>query len=372
MKESNKKKTRKAEREERREIRKESKKKQETVLQNLVQFMDEVSKTAETDNQSIDEMEEFAGFVEEESTPAGRFLADLIYTFTNDFEIGKLVKSGEIRKKVVNVEPEWKVPEGYNMTHFDLEHFSMKLLTKAENPRLDKIILQLHGGGYVAKIKNSYYSMATYYCDAGNGISVLSPDYRVAPEDPYPAALEDAIASYQWLLDRGFQGNQIIVAGDSAGGGLAMALTMYLRDHDMPMPCGLVAMSPWTDVTASGESYTLNYELDPLFGNSKETMIYENDYAGTHDKKDPYISPIYGHFRQFPPMLIQVGSTEMLLSDSITAASMADIVGVDVRLSIYDDMFHVFQMAGMMLPDAKKAWEEVELFFQLLCNSEEK
>lgn len=317
-------------------------------------------------NKKEREIEEFAGFVQEESSVSGKFLADLIYSFTNEFELGKLVKSGEIRKKVVNVEPEWKVPDGYNMTRFDLENFSMKLLARSVNPRLDKVILQLHGGGYVAKIKNSYYNMAMYYCDAGSGISVLSPDYRVAPEDPYPAALEDAIDSYRWLLDRGWKGEQIIVVGDSAGGGLAMALIMYLRDHSMPLPCGLVAMSPWTDVTASGESYTLNYELDPLFGNSKETMIYENDYAGEHDKKDPYISPIYGNFYQFPPMLIQVGSTEMLLSDSVTAAGMADIAGVDVRLSIYDDMFHVFQMAGKIFPDAKKAWEEVEQFIQLL------
>ena len=366
---ANKRKTKKEEREERIEIKKESKKKQESVLQNLAQLMEDVNKTAEVETEEIDEIEEFSGFVQEESTTAGRFLADLIYTFTNDFEIGKLVKSGEIRKKVVNVEPEWKAPDGYNMTHFDLKNFSMKLLTKAENPRFDKVILQLHGGGYVAKIKNSYYNMATYYCDAGDGISVLSPDYRVAPEDPYPAALEDALASYQWLLDRGWKGEQIIVVGDSAGGGLAMALIMYLRDHDMPLPCGIVAMSPWTDVTASGESYTLNYELDPLFGNSKETMIYENDYAGDHDKKDPYISPIYGNFRQFPPMLIQVGSTEMLLSDSVTAASMADIAGVDVRLSIYDDMFHVFQMSGKLLPEAKKAWDEVETFLQLLLDN---
>ena len=365
MKESTKK-TRKAIKEEKKEIRKELKKKQEAVLQELAQFMEGANKTVEIEDEDIEEIEEFSGFVQEESTAAGRVLADLIYTFTNDFEIGKLVKSGEIRKKVVNVEPEWKVPDGYNLTHIDLENFSMKLLTKAENPRMDKIILQLHGGGYVAKIKNSYYNMATYYCDAGEGISVLSPDYRVAPEDPYPAALEDAVASYQWILERGYKGEQIIVVGDSAGGGLAMALVMYLRDHDMPLPCGLVAMSPWTDVTASGESYTLNYELDPLFGNTKETMIYVNDYAGEHDKKDPYISPIFGNFRKFPPMLIQVGSTEMLLSDSITAAAMADAVGVEVRLSIYDDMFHVFQMAGMILPEAKKAWDEVEQFLKLL------
>jgi len=364
MKKNNK----KIEKEVRKENKKLSKEKQRSVMQELAQFMEDVNKTTEVGAQAAKDVETFAGFVQEESSPAGRALADLIYTFTNDFKIGRLVKSGEIRKKVVDVEPEWKAPDGYNMTHFDLENFSMKLLTRSENPRLDYVVLQLHGGGYVAKIKNSYYTMATYYSEAGDGISVLSPDYRVAPEDPYPAALEDAVASYEWLLSHGWKGEQIIVAGDSAGGGLAMALTMYLRDHDMPLPCGIVAMSPWTDVTASGESYTLNYELDPLFGNTKESMIYINDYPGNHDKKDPYISPIYGNFRKFPPMLIQVGSTEMLLSDSITAASMADVAGCEVRLSIYDDMFHVFQLSGKLFPEAKKAWEEVEQFLQLLLN----
>ena len=190
---SNKLKARKAEREEKKEIRKEKKKKQESVLSDLAHFMEDVHKTVDADSEEIDEIQDFAGFVQEESTVAGRALADIIYTFTNDFEIGKLVKSGEIRKKVSDVELEWKVPEMYNMTHFDLKNFSMKLLTRSRNPKMNFVILQLHGGGYVAKIKNSYYTMATYYCDAGKGISVLTPDYRVAPENPYPAALEDAV-----------------------------------------------------------------------------------------------------------------------------------------------------------------------------------
>lgn len=363
-----KKRSRKDEREERLENKKESKKRQERLLASLVALMENVNKTVDTDPEDIDEIEEFSGFVQEESSVAGRMLSDMIYNFTNEFEIGKRIRTGEISKRFTDVEPAWKAPDGYNMTHFDMENFSMKLLTKAENPRFDKVILQLHGGGYINKITNVYYNMAVNYCDAGGGLSVLSPDYRVASEAKFPGALEDALASYQWLLDRGWKGEQIILAGDSAGGGLSIALTMYLRDHDMPLPCGIVAMSPWTDVTVSGESYTLNYELDPLFGNSRESMLYDNDYAGNHDKKDPYISPIYGHFRQFPPMLIQVGSTEMLLSDSITAASMADIAGVEVRLSIYDDMFHVFPMAGKLFPEAKKAWDEVEQFIQLLLD----
>ena len=107
---------------------------------------------------------------------------------------------------------------------------------------------------------------------------------RVAPEHPYPAALEDAIACYKWLLSQGWFGSQIVLAGDSAGGGLAMCLTMYLRDHDMPLPAGIVAMSPWTDLTAGGESYETNYERDPLFGNTRDSLIYVNDYPGDHDK----------------------------------------------------------------------------------------
>ena len=220
----------------------------------------------------------------------------------------------------------------------------MKLLSPKVNPSFDKVILQLHGGGYTGAIRNIYYNFAVLYSERSKGCAVLTPDYRVAPENPYPAALEDALISFQWLLERGYKGHQIILAGDSAGGGLAMALTMYLRDHGMELPCGIVAMSPWTDLTASGASYEENYEKDPLFGNTKESLIYINDYPGEEDKTNPYISPAYGDFTDFPPMLIQVGSTEMLLSDSMGVTEKSREKGGKVRLSIYEDMFHVFQI----------------------------
>lgn len=215
-------------------------------------------------------------------------------------------------------------------------------------------------------MRNAYYVFAGLYNEVSHGCSVLTPDYRVAPENPYPAALEDAVASYQWLMDKGYFGEQIILGGDSAGGGLAMALCMYLKDHHMPMPCGIVAMSPWTDLTASGESYETNYEKDPLFGNTKESLIYVNDYAGDHDKMDAYISPLFGNFKEFPPMLIQVGSIEMLLSDSVSVAAKARQQGVKVRLSVYEGMFHVFQMAYLNIPESKRAWAEVGKFIEIL------
>lgn len=304
--------------------------------------------------------------VETESSPRGRMIKDLVFWINNDLTIGKKIKSGELRKKLVNAEPEWKVPEGYNMTHLDLKNFSMRLLSKKVNPNFNKVILQFHGGGYVGQIRNIYYTFSVYYSERSRGCNVLSPNYRVAPEFCYPAALEDAIASYEWLLDRGYKANQIILAGDSAGGGLAFALTMYLRDHNIPLPCGIVAMSPWADLTASGESYESNFEKDAMFGKTKESIIYINDYPGEEEKTHPYISPVFGEFHGFPPVLIQVGSNEMLLSDALTVAEKLKEAGCKIRLSVYEDMFHVFQMSGMLLPESQKAWAEVEKFIEYL------
>lgn len=306
--------------------------------------------------------------IETEASVKGRVIADLLSHLTNDLQIGKKIKSGELRKRLK--EPPWIVPDCFNMTHIELKNFSMKLLSLKENPSQDHVILQLHGGGYMGAVRNAYYVFAGLYNEVSHGCNVLTPDYRVAPEHPYPAALEDAVASYQWLLDKGYYGEQIIVAGDSAGGGLAMALCMYLKDHHMPMPGGVVAMSPWTDLTASGESYETNYERDPLFGNTKDSLIYVNDYAGDHDKMDCYISPLFGDFRRFPPMLIQVGSLEMLLSDSVSVAAKAREQGIRVRLSIYEGMFHVFQMAYLNIPESKKAWAEVGKFIDVIRKDE--
>ncbi len=274
-----------------------------------------------------------AAVADEEVSIQGKILANLMGHITNDLAIGKKIKSGELRNT-------------------------------------ERVILQLHGGGYMGAVRNAYYVFAGLYNEVSEGCSVLTPDYRVAPEYPYPAALEDAIACYKWLLSQGWFGSQIVLAGDSAGGGLAMCLTMYLRDHVMPLPAGIVAMSPWTDLTAGGESYETNYEKDPLFGNTRDSLIYVNDYPGDHDKMDPYISPLFGNFRGFPPMLIQVGSIEMLLSDSVEAAAKARIQGVKVRLSVYEGMFHVFQMGYLNFPESKRAWAEVKRFLKVIKEEE--
>lgn len=244
--------------------------------------------------------------------------------------------------------------------------FSMELLTP--NTEVDpfgegrEVILQLHGGGYIGRIRNAYRDFAMLYAKLSKDRAVLSVDYRVAPEDPFPAALEDALAAYLWLRDRGLKGEQIIVAGDSAGGGLALALAMYLRDHNEDLPKKLVLMSPWTDLTASGESYETNYEKDPLFGNTRESMIYSDAYYAGQDPKNPYISPLFGDFAGLPPMLFQVGSIEMLLSDSVQAAEKATAAGCEAKLSVYEGMFHVFQLGMKKMKESRQAWQEVEEF----------
>ena len=232
-----------------------------------------------------------------------------------------------------------------------MRQFEMELLTPkaADN---GEVVLQLHGGGYIAKIRNAYRDFAVRYSKIDQ-YRVLSVDYRVAPQHPYPAAFQDAIEAYRWLLYSGFSGDRIILAGDSAGGGLVLALAMYLRDQSMPLPKKLVMMSPWTDLTASGPSYQENYENDPLFGNTRESMIYNGDYAGKQDPKLPYISPLFGDFHGLPPMLFQVGSLEMLLSDSVLAAQKAKEAGCDVTLTVYQDMFHVFQLSMDKLAESR-------------------
>lgn len=300
----------------------------------------------------------------QEPSIRARVIRDMIAHVTNDNLIGKKIKTGELRKNLV--EPKWKCPDCFTIEEIEMPCFQMEYLRRKENAREDYVILQLHGGGYIGAMRNAYRSFAGLYSEVSKGMDVLTIDYRVAPENPYPAALEDALEAYNWLKSMGWHSRQIIVAGDSAGGGLALALCLYLKDHNRRLPGGLVLMSPWTDMTASGPSYEDNYERDPLFGNSRDSLIYNRDYMGWHNAKDPYISPLFGEYWGFPPMLIQAGSVEMLLSDSIGVAYKAKKQGVKVRLSIYKGMFHVFQMGMMMMPESKQAWKEIGRYFEIV------
>lgn len=302
---------------------------------------------------------------DKEASIRGRIVRELIAQATDTRVLGEKIRSGELRKMAGELEGPWKCPAKYVNTVIGMGDFTMDFLlpVKALRPR---VVLQLHGGGYIAMMRNAYRSMAVLYSKAGGGIPVLSVDYRVAPENPYPAALEDALASYDWLLSEGYSAEDIIVAGDSAGGGLALAMCLWLKDHRRKLPRGIIAMSPWTDMTASGESYQSNYELDPLFGRTEDSLLYNRDYLGEEDPKNPYISPVFGNLAGLPPVLIQVGTYEMLLDDSVAIAEKVRKAGGKVKLSCYEGMFHVFQLALRMLPESSKAWDEIKEFFRVL------
>ena len=212
------------------------------------------------------------------------------------------IQSGELRKNPV--EPAWICPAGYEYEIVETEQFPMEYL-RPEGIFTGRVILQLHGGGYIGPMKNIYRKFAVRYSKLSFGGDVLTIDYRVAPEYPYPAALEDAVYAYKWLIqEKEYEPDHIIVAGDSAGGGLALAMVMYLRDNRLPLPGGIITMSPWTDMTNSGASYTDNYETDPLFGNSTDNMLFHSSYIGDADPKNPYLSPLFGDFQGFPPVLM--------------------------------------------------------------------
>ena len=297
----------------------------------------------------------------EELSFKSKLVRYLVSEFNSNKTLSEKFTSGTYGKSDMDIDynyPEHLVAERISMENFEMEKLSW---IDSKSPW---VILQLHGGGYVGAMRKQYKVMAGLYSEVGGGATVITVDYRVAPEHPFPAALEDAMAAYEWILDKGYKPDQIVFAGDSAGGGLAMALCHTLKSMWRSLPAGIIAMSPWADLTASGSSYTDNYDIDPVFGNDRSELVFTNPYIGDANPRDPRISPAFGDFTGFPPMLIQVGTNEMLLSDSITVAEKARSAGVKVRFTKYQGMFHVFQMAGTIMQESKQAWAEVKRFLE--------
>ncbi len=261
-------------------------------------------------------------------------------------------------------EKEYKYSDDYEVEYVELSNSKADYIKPKENPSR-WMIIQLHGGGYIGGLKNSYRNLAGLYSEAGNGAAVLTLDYRIAPENVFPAALEDAMDAYDWVLNKGYSEEEIILAGDSAGGGLALGLCHYLKDKGRKLPKAVVAMSPWADLTGSGASYTDNVDIDPVFGSRPEAVI-GSSYIGEDNAENPYISPMFGDFTGFPKLLIQVGTDEMLLSDSQTVRDKAGEAGVSVEYTEYQGMFHVFQLSGKLMPESKQAWEQIKEFIDEL------
>lgn len=217
----------------------------------------------------------------------------------------------------------------------------------------DAVMLYLHGGAYLMGSPLSHRSFVSKLAKAA-GIEAVIPDYRLAPEHRFPNAVEDAVAAYRDLLGNGYRPERIVVAGDSAGGGLTMALLLALRDRDLPMPAGVFLFSPWTDLAATGESMESNRDRDPWF--SKEDIAHAALFYCDPDKlTDPLASPVYGDMHGLAPVYIQVGDLEVLLSDSTRLADNIRAAGGEVELEVWPEMWHVFQVFYRFMPESRPA-----------------
>ena len=226
-------------------------------------------------------------------------------------------------------------------------------------PGADSVVMMyLHGGAYTLGSINTARELTARLARVTN-TRALAVDYRLAPEHPYPAAIEDALTVYRWLLKE-VAPSRIIIAGDSAGGGLALATLVALRDAGEALPAGAVFLSPWTDLALTGDSIQGKAATDPIL-DPESLAMYAGYYAGNHELTSPLLSPLYADLQGLPPLLIQVGTEEILLDDAVRCADKARAAGVDVTLEVWDEMFHIFQMLPFF-PETKKAIEHIAAF----------
>ncbi len=219
-------------------------------------------------------------------------------------------------------------------------------------------LIQLHGGAYVLEYNDTYRKVAKTYLGCKKDLTVFSPRYSLAPTHPYPAALNESVSLYKYLLNKGYKSSNIIIAGDSAGGGLAIALTLYLRDHLIPLPKALITMSPWTNLAMNGKSHEENKYKDLLLGNNTKPLDVEA-YTQGKDVKNPYISPRYGDYKEFVDMLMFVGGDEILLSDTLDIADLAKNYN-EIEVYNFKGMFHVFPLAFNKMSSSRTVWKIIE------------
>jgi monoterpene epsilon-lactone hydrolase len=223
-------------------------------------------------------------------------------------------------------------------------------------------IYYLHGGGYTLGSINTHREIISRLSRAARA-RALAIDYRLAPEHPFPAAVEDSTAAYRWLLAIGVDPARLVIAGDSAGGGLTVATLVALRDAGDPLPAAAVCLSPWVDLEGLGESMTTRAEVDPMV-QREELLQHVKAYLGDAHPRTPLAAPLYADLRGLPPLLIQVGTAETLLDDSTRLAERAKAAGVDVVLEPWDDMIHVWQFCAAILPEGQQAIDRIGEFIR--------
>jgi epsilon-lactone hydrolase len=245
--------------------------------------------------------------------------------------------------------------------HVSADGVDAEWIVPADAPR-QKAILYFHGGGFRIGSVASHRDMIARISEA-SGCRTLAINYRLAPEHPFPAALDDAVAAYRYLRDQGFDPCNIAIAGDSAGGNLALGTMLALRDRGDRLPAAGVLMSPWTDLAASGVSYESRAEADPIHQRSMILALAKTYLGGQGDPRNPMASPLYADLAGLPPLLVQVGDRETVRDDSTELAAKAKAAGVEVDLEVWAGMIHVFQMFAE-IPQSRDAIASIGKFLR--------
>jgi acetyl esterase/lipase len=232
--------------------------------------------------------------------------------------------------------------------------------TLAEESREGHHLLYLHGGGYVIGSPRTHRNLVGRLART-SGTRALSVDYRLAPEHPHPAAVEDAVAAWRWMLEQGADPERAAIGGDSAGGGLTVAALVAMRDRGLPLPAAGVCLSPWVDLELVGASMSERAELDPMVQRDGLSQMAAFYLAGL-DPRTPLASPLHAELAGLPPLLVQVGTAETLYDDAARLAERAEAAGVDVTLEPWEDMIHVFQAFAGMLPEGERAIDRLGEF----------
>src|SRR5713101_8213441 len=271
----------------------------------------------------------------------------------------KGVRDFRVARKILHPDP-YKVPPTVEVSPARLGGVPGERL---EGPSPGNIVLlYLHGGGYFACSAETHRPITTFF--ALHGFHVFAPDYRLAPENRFPAAVEDAVAFYRALLSAGYPPQNIVVAGESAGGGLTLSLLLSLRGAGVPLPAAAALFSPWTDLAATGDSIRTNTNRCAMF-EGPDIGPSARYYLGDTDPRNPLASPLYADLAGLPPLLIHVGADEVLLEDSTRLAERARAAGVSVELKIWPIVPHAWQLAPHLIPEARQSLRESAAFLRV-------
>ena len=234
------------------------------------------------------------------------------------------------------------------------------LLQQREDGHDDPLLVYFHGGGYGIASALAYRAYCSHLAQRG-GLRVLNLDYRLAPEDPFPAAVEDALTAYEWVLSQGTSPSRVVIGGDSAGACLTLAGLLVMRDRGLPLPAGGVCLSPWVDLTNTATTYATRAETDTMLSLASARAAAAL-YLQGHDARDPLASPVFADLTGLPPLLILVGESEVLLDDANTLAETATGAGVRAELFVYPDMPHVWMLDYPAYPEAAMAFDQIAAF----------